>query len=78
MNKKNSNNNNNNDNDYNKQIKSKNENKYNYRMHAIMMKRLLKKLSPMKCLIGPILKGCLSDLSDLNMPKDYPKKEWKA
>ena len=51
------------------------QNKYNYRMHAIMMKRLLKKLSPMKCLSGPILKGCLSDLSDLNMPKDYPKKE---
>ena len=72
MNKKNSSNNNNNDNDNNKQIKSKNENKYNYRMHAIMMKRLLKRLSLMKCLIGPILKGCLSDL---NMPKDYPKKE---
>ena len=59
-------------------------------MHAIMIKRLYKKKSsaPMKCLNGSILKGCLSDLSDLkwsgyclsdlNMPKNYPKKERKA
>ena len=42
-----------------------NQNKCNYQMHAIIIKRLHKKLSPMECLNGPILKRCLSDLSDI-------------
>ena len=46
-------------------MKMNKQNKCNYRMHAIIIKRLYKKLSLMECLNGPILKRCLSDLSDI-------------